>query len=134
MQKAIILKVENPHFTIKLYENLLRIDLKGSFKNEVEEALENKPVLKETIGGLLGIFVPLHIRLSDIDSVHMDETGKVTINLPYHRHITIPLERKHAEEFVSRLNQLMQKAKDREIKDCIVLNVVRSFQMTHYSA
>jgi hypothetical protein len=94
MQKAIlILKVENPHFTIKLYENLLRIDLKGSFKNEVEEALENKPFLKETIGGLLGIFVPLHIRLSDIDSVHMDETGKVTINLPYHRHITIPLER-----------------------------------------
>jgi hypothetical protein len=61
------LNVENPHFIVRLYENLLRIDLKGSFKNEVEEALENKPVLKETIGGLLGIFVPLHIRLSDID-------------------------------------------------------------------
>jgi hypothetical protein len=126
MQKAIlILKVENPHFTIKLYENLLRIDLKGSFKNEVEEALENKPVLKETIGGLLGIFVPLHIRLSDIDSVHMDETGKVTINLPYHRHITIQLERKHAEEFVNRLNQLMQKAKDREIKEHVMQKMAK---------
>jgi hypothetical protein len=128
MQKAIILKVENPHFTIKLYENLLRIDLKGSFKNEVEEALENKPVLKETIGGLLGIFVPLHIRLSDIDSVHMDETGKVTINLPYHRHITIPLERKHAEEFVSRLNQLMQKAKDREIKEHVMQKMAKKIK------
>ena len=119
-EAALVLEVENPHFTVRLYENLLRIDLKGSFKNEVEEALENKPFLKETIGGLLGIFVPLHIRLSDIDSVHMDETGKVTINLPYHRHITIPLERKHAEEFVNRLNRLMQKAKDRKIKEQVM--------------
>jgi len=62
----------------------------------VEEALENKPILKETIGGILGIFIPLHIRLKDIDSVHMNETGKVTINLPYRRHITIQLESKHA--------------------------------------
>jgi hypothetical protein len=77
MQNAMpVLKVENPHFIVRLYENLLRIDLKGSFKNEVEEALENKPILKETIGGILGIFVPLHIRLKDIDSVHTDETGK----------------------------------------------------------
>ncbi|MEM3357129.1 MAG: hypothetical protein QW166_04810 [Candidatus Bathyarchaeia archaeon] len=121
MQKAkLILEVENPHFTVRLYEDLLRIDLKGSFRNEVEEALENKPVLKETIGGLLVIFVPLHIRLNDIDSVHMDETGKVTINLPYYRHIVITLEKKHAEEFVDKLNQLIQKAKDHEIKEHIM--------------
>jgi hypothetical protein len=55
----------------------------------------------------------------------MDETGKVTINLPYHRHITIPLERKHAEEFVSRLNQLMQKAKDREIKEHVMQKMAK---------
>jgi len=94
----LVLKVENPHFAIRLYENLLRIDLKGSFKNEIEEALENKPILKETIGGLLGIFVPLHIRVSDIDSVHMDETGKVKIDLPHHRHIVIPLKKKACRE------------------------------------
>ena len=86
----------------------------------MEEALENKPILKETIGGILGIFIPLHIRLKDIDSVHMNETGKVTINLPYRRHITIQLESKHAEEFVNRLNQLKQKAKDREIKEHVM--------------
>ena len=94
--------------------------MKGSFKNEVEEALENKPILKKTIGGILGIFVPLHIRLKDVDSVHTDDTGKVTINLPYRRHITIKLESKHAEEFVNRLNQLKQKAKDREIKEHVM--------------
>lgn len=60
MQNAMpVLKVENPHFIVRPYENLLRIDLKGSFKNEVEEALENKPILKETIGGILGIQMKL---------------------------------------------------------------------------
>lgn len=122
---TLVLKVENPHFAIRLYENLLRIDLKGSFKNEIEEALENKPILKETIGGLLSIFVPLHIRVSDIDSVHMDETGKVKIDLPHHRHIVIPLKKKHAEKFVDKLNQLIQKARNREIKERIMRNKVK---------
>jgi hypothetical protein len=118
----LVLKVENPHFTIRLYESLLRIDLKGSFKNEIEEALENKPILKETIGGLLGIFVPLHVRVSDIDSVHMDEAGKVKIALPHHRHIVIPLEKRHAEKFVDKLNQLIQNAKTRKTKERIMRN------------
>jgi hypothetical protein len=56
-----VLKVENPHFTIRLSEDLLKIDLKGSFKNEIEEALEHKPIFKETLGRILGVFVPLHI-------------------------------------------------------------------------
>jgi hypothetical protein len=105
-----VLEVERAHFTIRLYENLLKIDLKGSFKNEIEEALENKPVLKETIGSVMSVFVPLHIRLSDIDSVHMDEKGKLEINLPLHRNIVIPLERKDAERVVHKLNELIPKA------------------------
>jgi hypothetical protein len=36
-----VLEVENPHFTIALFEDLLKIPLKGSFKNEIEEVLEN---------------------------------------------------------------------------------------------
>jgi hypothetical protein len=121
MSEAIaVLEVENPHFTIRLYENLLRIDVKGSFKNEIEEALENKPVLKETIGGLLSMFVPLHIRLSDIDSVCMDETGKVKISLQHRRDIIIPLEHKDARKLVDKLNQLIPKAKSLEIKERIM--------------
>jgi hypothetical protein len=116
----IVLEVEDPHFTIRLYEDLLKIDLKGSFKNEIEEALENKPVLKETIGRMLGIFVPLHIRLSDIDSVHLDETGKITVSLPHHRSIVIPLERKEdAEKLVEKLNELTSNALDVKIKEDI---------------
>ena len=121
MPEAIaVLEVENPHFTIRLYENLLKIDLKGSFKNEIEEALENKPILKETIGSVLSIFVPLHIHLSDIDSVHMDERGRIKVSLPHHRDLVIPLERKDAENFVDKLNQLVSKAKKLEIKEHVM--------------
>ena len=116
----IVLEVEDPHFTIRLYEDLLKIDLKGSFKNEIEEALENKPVLKETIGRVLGIFVPLHIRISDIDSVHLDETGKINVSLSHHRDIVIPLERKEdAEKLVEKLNELTSNALDVKIKEDI---------------
>ena len=113
-----VLEVVDPHFTIRLYENLLKIDLKGNFKNEIEEALENKPILKETIGRLLGIFVPLHIQLSDVDSVHMDETGKIKISLSHHRDIVIPLEHKeYAEKLVEKLNQLISKVETEKIQE-----------------
>jgi len=111
-------EVEDPYFTITLSNSLLKIDLKGSFKNEVEEALENKPVLKETIGRILGIFVPLHIRVSDIDSVHMNETGKIKVSLSHHRNIVIPFERKEdAEKLVENLNQLISKAEAEKIQE-----------------
>ena len=117
-QTSVVLEVEDPHFTIRLYKDLLKIDLKGSFKNEIEEALENKPVLKETIGRLLGIFVPLHIPINDIDSVHMDETGKIKVYLSHHRSIVIPLERKDdAKKLVEKLNQLISNVETEKIKE-----------------
>jgi hypothetical protein len=122
LEQITVFKVENPHFTIKLYEDMLKIDLKGSLKNEIEEALENKPVLKETIGSILGIFIPLHIRISDIDSVHMDETGKIKVSLPRHRNIVIPLERKEdAEKLMEKLNQLILNARTAKIKERLAM-------------
>jgi hypothetical protein len=119
MPKTItVLEVVDPHFTITLYNDLLKIDLKGSFKNDLEEALENKPVLKETIGNVLGIFVPLHIRLSEVDAVDLDETGKIKLSLSYHRNVVIPFERKEdAEKLVEKLNQLISKAREMKIHE-----------------
>jgi hypothetical protein len=117
-EKIKILEVKNPHFTIKLSDELLKIDLKGSFKNEVEEALEHKPVLKETVGKILGVFVPLHILISDIDSVDLDETGKVTVNLHHRRDVVLPFEHKeNAEKLVEKLNQLISEARTEKIKE-----------------
>jgi len=116
--KITVMQVDDPHFTIKLSDSLLIIDLKGSFKNDLEEAIENKPVLKETIGKILGIFVPLHIRVSDIDSVHLDKNGKIEVSLPYHRDIVIPLEHKEdAEKLFENLNQLVSKVEAEKIQE-----------------
>lgn len=117
-EATILLEVDDPHFTVRLYENLLKIDLKGSFKNELEEGLENKPVLKETIGRILGIFVPLHIRLSDIDLVHMDEEGKIKISLSHQRDMVIPLGCKEdAVALAEKLKQLVTKAEMEKIQE-----------------
>jgi hypothetical protein len=122
-EEAAVLEVENPRLTIRLYENMLRIDLKGSFKEEIEEALENKPVLRETIGSLLGMFAPLHIRLIDVNSVRMDETGKIKVILPHRRDVVIILEPKDAEKLLDKLNQLIPKAKNRELKERIIKRI-----------
>jgi hypothetical protein len=76
-----ILEIDGEYFTVRLYENLLRIDVQGSTKNEIVEALENKPILRQTIGSILDIFAPLHIHLSDIDSVQIDNKGRVKLVL-----------------------------------------------------
>ena len=125
-EESVVLEVENPHFTVRLYRDLLKIDLKGSFKNKIEEALENKPILKETIGKILSIFAPLHIRLSDIDSVHMDETGKINVSGSRHRNIVIPFERKEdAEKLLEELNQLISKARTAKIKERAAMRRVK---------
>ena len=112
-----VLKIENPRFIITLYENFLKIDLKGSLKHEIEEALENKPVLKETLGHILGIFVPLHISLSEITSLSMEETRKIKISIRHHRDVVLPLERKDAEKLLEKLNQAVLYARTARIKE-----------------
>ena len=112
----LVLEIDHPNFIIKVTNDLLRIDVKGNVKNEIEEALENAPVLRETIGSILSVFVPLHIRLSDIDSVKMEKTGEVKIALPHHRDANILLRTEEAEKLVCMLNQLIPEAKQREME------------------
>jgi hypothetical protein len=111
-----LLVINRPHLTVSLFESTLRIDVKGSLKNEIEEALENTPVLRETVGSILEIFAPLHVRLSDIDSVNMDETGKVTIKLPRHRDVVLPLGRTDGKKLADELNRLIPKEKEKELE------------------
>jgi hypothetical protein len=110
------LRIRKPHFTITVYDSMLKVDLKGSLKNDIEEAFENTPLLAETIGSILEIFVPLHVHLSDIDSVSADKKGKVSIKLPRHRDLAIPLEPKEAKRLVDKLNELIPRAKEKELK------------------
>ena len=110
-----VLTIVRPHFTVRVYESVLRIDLKGSVKSNIEEAFENTPVLKQTIGSILEMFMPLHVHLSDVDSVRMDKKGKVTIKIPRHRDVVIPLEPTDAKRLVDKLSQLVPAAKEKEL-------------------
>jgi hypothetical protein len=102
-ETTVILEINEQHFMVRLYETMLEIDLTGSIRNEIVEALKNKPILRETMGTTLGMFVPLRIRISDIDSVQTEETGKVRIVLSHDRDIIIPLQPDEAEKLVSKL-------------------------------
>ena len=46
----LILEIDHPNFIIKVTNDLLKIDVKGTVKNEIEETLENTRGLSETIG------------------------------------------------------------------------------------
>ncbi|MEM3459466.1 MAG: hypothetical protein QXW63_00040 [Candidatus Bathyarchaeia archaeon] len=118
-EKSVLIEIDKPHFTVRLYERFLVIDVKGTLKDEIEEALENKPILRETLGHILGIFAPLHIRLSDIDSVNMDKMGTVRIHLPHHRDVVISLEPKEAKRLINKLNELIPEAKEDELERII---------------
>lgn len=115
-EKTAVLDIEKSHFTVRLYENMLKIDVKGTVKNEIEEALENKPLLRQTIGHILGMFAPLHVSLCSMDSVNMDKTGNVEIRVRHHRDVTIPLETSEAKMLVEKLNQLIPEAKRKELE------------------
>ena len=112
-----VLRIDEPHFAIRVYESSLRIDLKEDVKHEIKDAFDNKPVLRESIGNILEVFVPLHVPLSDIDTAQMDEKGKVTIKLPRHRDVVIRLQPENAKKLVDELNQLVpgKKEKAREL-------------------
>jgi hypothetical protein len=112
----LVLEIDHPHFNIRVTNDQLKIDVKGTVKNEIEEALENAPGLRETFGRILGIFVPLHIRLFEIDSVKMEKTGEVKIVLHHRSDANIPLGTEEAEKLVNKLNQLIPEAKQREME------------------
>jgi len=118
-QAKAILEIDGLHFTVRVYENWLWIDLKGNTKSEIVEGLENKSVLRQSIGNILEIFAPLHIHLSDIDSVQMDSHGKVKLVLPRRRDVTIPLTVKEAKTLVDTLNPLIAKEKEKEAQRAI---------------
>jgi len=114
-EEQAILVIDKPHLTVRVYQRMLKIDLKGSVRNDVEEALENTPILKQTIGSILEMFAPLHVRLCDVDSVKMDKNGNVTIKQPRHRDVVIPLTPKEAKKLVDKLNELIPAEKEREL-------------------
>jgi len=117
MSKSIlVLQIDAPHFTVELHESMLKIDLKEGAKSEIKKGVEARSSLGLILGRILDMFAPLHVKLSDIDSVKADNTGNVKISLPHHRDIVIPLEPKDATKLVDKLNEFIPVEKEKELE------------------
>ena len=112
----LIMQIDKKNFSVLLYENLLKVEPKKSIVHQLEEALEDKPVLKDTLGEILHILAPLNIRLSQIDNARMDKKGNVKLIIPQHHDVTIPLTPNEAKKLVDKLNELVPKEKERELQ------------------
>jgi len=112
--KDIVLEIKKPHFTVKLHQSLLEVDLKEGLKKELEDVLESKPILRESLGFLFQFAVPLDVRLKDIKSVTIDKKGRVKIVIPHRKDIIIPLKAVESRRLVDQLNELIpiEKAKE----------------------
>ena len=112
----LVMVIDKPHFTVKLHQSLLEVDLKSGIKKELEDVLEASPALRENLGFLFQTIVPLDVPLRDIESVDVDEKGHVKIVIPLRRDIVIPLESKESKRLVEKLNELIPIEKARFAK------------------
>jgi hypothetical protein len=68
------------------------------------------------LGFIFQSVVPLDIPLKDIESVELDEKKQVKIRTHHRRDITIPLEASESKRLISKLEELIPLAKQREME------------------
>jgi hypothetical protein len=112
-----VMTIDKPHFTVKVYTDLLKVDLKEGIKRELEAFAESRPALRESVGLLFQTIIPLDVRLRDISSVGLDKKGKVKVAIPSRRDITIPVEGDEAQGLIKKLNELIPPEKERMARD-----------------
>ena len=115
-KEDLVLVIHKPQFTVKLHESLLEVDLKEGMKKELEDVLEAKPILRESLGFLFQTVIPLDVPLKDIESASVDEKGQVKVVLPHRKDIVIPLDKKESKKLVDKLNALIPIEKRKEIE------------------
>jgi len=109
-----ILKIDKPHFIVKLHEDTLEVDLKRGIKKELEDAVEAHPLLRESLGVLFQTIVPLDIALKDIESAEVDKKGQLKIVTLLRKDIIIPLKATESKRLIEKLNELIPLAKQKE--------------------
>jgi hypothetical protein len=113
----IVMTFDKPHFTVKLRTTQLEVDIKDGAREELEKLLEAKPAFRDSVGLLFQTVVPLDVRLRDIRSVDLDKKGRVKIDIPRRRDLTIPLDQEESKRLIDKLNELIPPEKERALKD-----------------
>ena len=111
------MEIKKPHFTVKLHKTLLEVDLEKGVRKELEDVLETKPALRESLGFLFQTIVPLDVQLKDIESVKVDKKGRVKITIPSRKDIIIPLKPNESKRLVEKMNELIALEKERAFRD-----------------
>ena len=111
------MEIKKPHFTVKLHKTLLEVDLEKGVRKELEDVLETKPALRESLGFLFQTIVPLDVQLKDIESVKADKKGRVKITIPSRKDIIIPLKPNESKRLVEKMNELIALEKERAFRD-----------------
>jgi hypothetical protein len=112
-----VMAIDKPHFVVRLYSTLLKLDLKEGARRELEKLMEAKPAFRDSVGLLFQTAIPLDVRLRDIRSVGLDKKGRVKIDIPNRKDLIIPLDGNEAERLIDKLNELIPKEKERAIID-----------------
>ncbi len=109
----IVMVIKKPHVIIKLHQRVLEVDLTEGLRRELEDMVEARPALRQTLGVLFQSLIPLDVPLKDIQATTMDEKGAVKIVIPHRRDLTIPLASDETKTFLTRLDQLIALEKQR---------------------
>jgi len=115
--EAIVMTIDKPHFIVRLHPTQLEVDIKDGARQELEKLLEAKPAFRDSVGLLFQNVVPLDVRLRDIRSVGLDEKGRVKIDIPRRKDLTIPLDQEESKRLIDKLNELIPPEKERAMKD-----------------
>jgi hypothetical protein len=112
----LVMVFDKPHFTVKLHQTLLGVDLKEGVRKKLEDFVESNPHMRESLGVLFQTVIPLDVQLKNITAVSLNEKGHVKIVIPHRRDITIPLEKDEAIKLADKLNELIpvEQAKEAE--------------------
>jgi hypothetical protein len=113
----IVMTIDKLHFTVKLRATQLEVDIKEGARQELEKLLEAKPAFRDSVGLLFQTVVALDVRLRDIRSIGLDEKGRVKIDIPRRKDLTIPLDQEESKRLIDKLNELIPPEKERALKD-----------------
>jgi hypothetical protein len=109
--KTPLLIIDRPNFEVKLYKDVIEVDLKTGVIKDFENLIESNPVTSKAHRLVSCPIFPSDVDLCEIDSVEVNEQGQVKLVLPWERDITIPLEPEEAYKLSKKLNELILLAK-----------------------
>lgn len=112
-----VMVIEKPYMVVKLHPRLLEVDFAAGLRKELENVLEAKPGLRDTLGFIFQSVIPLDVPLKDIDSASVNEEGQVRIEIPLRRDLVIPLKMAESRRLVEKLNQLIPIEKERALRE-----------------